>query len=187
MPCMISEMIWQSKLPLCARACVVRSIVPVPKSGACLSANWWCVHRFSLAKGPRGSYCAGPGGWCHRSLRPMKRQAPIPCFPARNGTTVVCRTGSPRHDLAGHRVGNPTTRGRFWVYRGAQPGRPGCTGLCVWAPCSGRVRTHSPLSNTPAQAQVQCRTGGFCCCPKTTQEPKTRLCFRNRKAFSEKG
>ena len=94
---------------------------------------------------------------------------------------------SPRHDLAGHRVGNPTTRGRFWVYWVAQPGRPGCTGLCVWAPCSGRVRTISPLSNTPAQAQVQCRTGGFCCCPKTTQEPKTRLCFRNRKAFSEKG
>ena len=47
---------------------------------------------------------------------------------------------SPRHDLAGYRVGNPTPMGRFWVYRVAQPGRPGCTGLCVWTPRPRCVR-----------------------------------------------
>ena len=51
---------------------------------------------------------------------------------------VACT--SPRHDLAGYRVGNPTPMGRFWVYRVAQPGRPGCTGLCVWTPCPRCVR-----------------------------------------------
>ena len=47
---------------------------------------------------------------------------------------------SPRHDLAGYRVGNPTPMGRFWVYRVAQPGRPGCTGLCVWTPGMDPIR-----------------------------------------------
>ena len=74
---------------------------------------------------------------------------------------------SPRHDLAGYRVGNPTPMGRFWVYRVAQPGRPGCTGLCVWTP---RPRCVCALGAPPPLPPP-----GMCTCGEIVDENPARL------------
>ena len=74
---------------------------------------------------------------------------------------------SPRYDLAGYRVGNPTPMGRFWVYRVAQPGRPGCTGLCVWTP---RPRCVCALGAPPPLPPP-----GMCTCGEIVDENPTRL------------
>ena len=93
--------------------------------------------------------------------------------------------GSPRHDLAGYRVGNPTPMGRFWVYRVAQPGRPGCTGLCVWTPRPRCVRALGAPPPLPPP--------GMCTCGEIVDENPARLAAplstttcRERKADSEK-
>ena len=100
----------------------------------------------------------------------------------------MCRyvmTSSPRHDLAGYRVGNPTPMGRFWVYRVAQPGRPGCTGLCVWTPRPRCVRALGAPPPLPPP--------GMCTCGEIVDENPARLAAplstttcRERKADSEK-
>ena len=88
MPCMISEGVWQSELPLCARARSAGSrSVAEPMA---LSATEWRTHRFAHGKITAGPNCSCPGGRLHRSLHPVKRRAPILAFQQGSGQTPIC-------------------------------------------------------------------------------------------------
>ena len=88
MPCNISEGVWQSELPLCARACTAE-----PRSAAepmVPTARAWRAHRFEHAKNTAGPNCSCPGGWRHQSRHPANARAPILAFQQGSGQTPIC-------------------------------------------------------------------------------------------------